>query len=71
MGKSRDEKVHVLPSTTKKGTTLSTSAALDSPSMTSQPITPSHVTHTVISAESEILLIILMMLLPFFMRVVH
>ena len=53
MGRARDEKVRVLPSTTRKGTTLSTSAALDSPSVTSQLITPPHVTRTVISAESE------------------
>ena len=53
MGSARDEKVHVLPSTTRKGTTLSTSAALDSPSVMSQLITPPHVTRTVISAESE------------------
>ena len=53
MGRARDEKVHVLPSTTRKGTTLSTSAALDSPSVMSQCITPPHVPRTVISAESE------------------
>ena len=53
MGRARDEKVYVLPSTTRKGTTLSTSTALDSPSVMSQLITPPHVTCTVISAESE------------------
>ena len=53
MGKARDEKVHILPSTTRKGTTLSTSTSLDSPSMMSQLITPPHVTRTIISAESE------------------
>ena len=53
MGRARDEKVRVLPSTTRKGTTRSTSIALDSPSVMSQLITPPHVTRTVISAESE------------------
>ena len=53
MGRARDEKVHVLPSTTRKCTTLSTYAALDSPSVMSQLITPPHVTRTVISAEPE------------------
>ena len=53
MRRSLDEKVHVLPSTTRKGTTLSTSAALDSPFVMSQLITPTHVTRTVIFAESE------------------
>ena len=53
MGKARDDKVHILPSTTRKGTTLSSSAALDSPSVMSQLITPPHVTRTGISAESE------------------
>ena len=53
MGKARDEKVHILPSTTRKGTTLSTSAALDSPSMMSQLITPPQATHTVTFVESE------------------
>ena len=53
MGRARDEKVRVLPSTTRKGTTLSTSAALDSPYVMSQLIAPPHVTRTVISAESE------------------
>ena len=42
MGRARDEKVHVLPSTTRKGTTLSTSAALDSPSVINQLVTPPH-----------------------------
>ena len=53
MGKARDDKVHILPSTTRKGTTLSTSASLDSPFVMSQLITPPHVTCTVISTESE------------------
>jgi hypothetical protein len=33
MGKPRDEKVPILPSTTRRGTTLNTSVALDSPSV--------------------------------------
>ena len=53
MGKARDEKVHILPFTTRKGTTPSTSAALDSPSVMSQLITPPYVTCTVISYKSE------------------
>ena len=54
MGKSRDEKVHILSSTTRKGTTLSTSAALDSPSVMSQLITPPQASRVGTSAESEI-----------------
>ena len=54
MGKTH-EKFPILPSTTRKGTTLSTSAALDSPSVLSKLLTPHpHVTHTATSAESEI-----------------
>src|SRR3954447_13135456 len=40
MGKTRDERVPILPSTTRKGTTLSTSTALDSPSIISRLLTP-------------------------------
>ncbi|KAK1618319.1 hypothetical protein QYE76_023836 [Lolium multiflorum] len=40
MGKTRDPKVAILPSTTRKGTTLSTSATLDSPSVISQLVSP-------------------------------
>src|SRR3954447_5583315 len=40
MGKTRDERVPILPSTTRKGTTLSTSTALDSPSFMSKLLTP-------------------------------
>ena len=55
MGKIH-ERVPILPSTTRKGTTLNTSAALDSPSILSKLLTPPHphVTHTATSAESEI-----------------
>ena len=53
MGKAHDEKAHIMTSTTRKGTTLSTSAALDSPSVISQLITPPNITCTIISAESE------------------
>lgn len=53
MGKTRDEKVRILPSTTRKGTTLSTFAALDSPSVMSQLITPPQAARTVTYAESE------------------
>src|SRR3954451_388964 len=40
MGKTHDERVPILPSTTRKGTTLSTSTALDSPSVMSKLLTP-------------------------------
>ena len=55
MGKTRDGKVPILPSTTRRGTTLNTSVALDSPSVMSKLLTPPHphVTHTATSAESE------------------
>ena len=55
MGKTH-EKFPILPSTTRKGTTLNTSAALDSPAVLSKLLTPPHphVTHTATSAESEI-----------------
>ncbi|KAK1665241.1 hypothetical protein QYE76_053400 [Lolium multiflorum] len=53
MGKPRDTKVAILPSTTRKGTTLSTSAALDSPSMISQLVSPPQTSRVGISAESE------------------
>ncbi|KAK1641993.1 hypothetical protein QYE76_059798 [Lolium multiflorum] len=53
MGKSRDAKVAILPSTTRKGTTLSTSAALDSPSVISQLVSPPQASHAGTSAESE------------------
>ncbi|KAK1569800.1 hypothetical protein QYE76_007800 [Lolium multiflorum] len=53
MGKPRDTKVTILPSTTRKGTTLSTSAALDSPSVISQLVSPPQTSRVGISAESE------------------
>ena len=55
MGKSRDGKVPILPSTTRRGTVLNTFAALDSPSVISKLITPphTHATHTATTAESE------------------
>ncbi|KAK1605954.1 hypothetical protein QYE76_029627 [Lolium multiflorum] len=53
MGKPRDTKVAILPSTTRKGTTLSTSAALDSPSVISQLVSPPQTSRVGISAESE------------------
>ena len=55
MGKTRGDKVRILPSTTRRGTTLNTSVALDSPSVMSKLLTPPHphVTHTGTSAESE------------------
>ena len=52
MGKTRDGKVSILPSTTRRGTTLNTSVALDSPSVMSKLLTPPY-THTATSAESE------------------
>ena len=55
MGKTHDERVSILPSTTRRGTTLNTSVALDSPSVMSKLLTPphTHVTRTETSAESE------------------
>ncbi|KAK1650607.1 hypothetical protein QYE76_068412 [Lolium multiflorum] len=53
MGKTRDAKVSILPSTTRKGKTLSTSAALDSPSVISQLVSPPQASRVGISAESE------------------
>ncbi|KAK1609809.1 hypothetical protein QYE76_033482 [Lolium multiflorum] len=53
MGKPRDTKVAILPSTTRKGTTLSTFAALDSPSVISQLVSPPQTSRVGISAESE------------------
>ena len=55
MGKNRDGKVSILPSTTTIGTTLNTSIALDSPYIMSKLLTPpyTHVTRTETSAKSE------------------
>jgi hypothetical protein len=54
MGKPRDGKVPILPSTTKRGTTLNTSVALDSPSVMSKLLTPPHAhAHATSSAEFE------------------
>ena len=53
MGKPRDAKVAILPSTTRKGTTLSTSAALDSPSVISQLVSPPQASRVGTSAEFE------------------
>jgi hypothetical protein len=52
MGKPRDGKVPILPSTTRRGTTLNTSIALDSPSIMSKLLTPPHA-HATSSAEFE------------------
>jgi hypothetical protein len=52
MGKPRDRKVPILPSTTRRGTTLNTSVALDSPSVMSKLLTPPHA-HATSSAEFE------------------
>ncbi|KAK1649512.1 hypothetical protein QYE76_067317 [Lolium multiflorum] len=53
MGKTRDPKVAILPSTTRKGTTLSTSAALDSPSVIDKLVSPPHASLAGTSAESH------------------
>src|SRR3954465_6451116 len=54
MGKTHDERVPILPSTTRKGTTLSTSTALDSPSVMSKFLTPPGPNiRTTTSAESD------------------
>jgi hypothetical protein len=52
MGKPRDGKVPILPSTTRRGTTLNTSVALDSPSVMSKLLTPPHA-HATTSTEFE------------------
>src|SRR3954465_5094352 len=56
MGKSRDGKFPILPSTTRRGTVLNTSVALDSPSVISKLVTPPahpHATQTATIAEFE------------------
>ncbi|KAK1621054.1 hypothetical protein QYE76_026571 [Lolium multiflorum] len=53
MGKPRDTKVAILPSTTRKGTILNTSATLDSPSVIDKLVSPPHVSYAGTSAESE------------------
>src|SRR3954471_5552417 len=56
MGKSRDGKFPILPSTTRRGTVLNTSVALDSLSVISKLVTPpphTDATHTASTAESE------------------
>ena len=56
MGKSCYGNFPILPSTTRRGTVLNTSAALDSPSVISKLVTPpphTHATHTATTAESE------------------
>jgi hypothetical protein len=50
MGKPRDGKVPILPSTKRRGTTLNTSGALDSPSVMSKLLTPPYA-HAPTSAE--------------------
>jgi hypothetical protein len=52
MGKPRDGKFPILPSTTRRGTTLNISVALDSPSVISKLLTPPHA-HATTSAEFE------------------
>src|SRR3954468_6628295 len=55
-GKSRDGKFPILPSTTRRGTVLNTSTALDSPSVISKLVTPpphAHATHTATTAKYE------------------
>ncbi len=56
MGRSRDGKFPILPSTTRRGIVLNTSASLDSPSGISKLVTPpphTHDTHTATTAEFE------------------
>jgi hypothetical protein len=52
MGKPRDGKFPILLSTTRRGTTLNTSGALDSPSVMSKLLTPPHA-HATTFAEFE------------------
>jgi hypothetical protein len=55
MGKPHDGKVPILLSTTRRGTTLNTSVALDSPSVMSKHLTPphAHATHTATSENAS------------------
>jgi hypothetical protein len=52
MGKPHDGKFPILQSTTRRGMTLNTSVALDSPSVMSKLLTPPHA-HATTSAEFE------------------
>jgi hypothetical protein len=52
MGKPRDGKVPILPSTTRRGMTLNTFVALDSPSVMSKLLTPSHA-HAIATSSAE------------------
>jgi hypothetical protein len=52
MGKPRDGKVPILPSTRRRGTTLNTSVALDSPSVMSKVLTPPHA-HATATSSAE------------------
>jgi hypothetical protein len=52
MGKPHDGKFPILPSTTRRGTTLNTSLALDLPFVMSKLLTPPHA-HATTSAEFE------------------
>ena len=57
MERNSDNKFPIVPSTTRKGTTLNSAAALDSPSVLSKLVTPPQPAHYVTTAESEILLL--------------
>jgi hypothetical protein len=52
MGKPHDGKVPILPSTTRRGMTLNTSVALDSPSVMSKLLTPPHA-HATATSSAE------------------
>jgi hypothetical protein len=52
MGKPCDGKVPILPSTIRRGTTLNTYVALDSPSVMSKLLTPPH-THATTTTFAE------------------
>jgi hypothetical protein len=52
MGKPRNGKVPILSSTTRRGMTLNTSVALDSPSVMSKLLTPPHA-HTTATSSAE------------------
>ena len=54
MGRNVDKKFPIVPSTTKKGTTLNSAAALDSPSVLSKLVTPAQPACSVTTTESEI-----------------
>ena len=54
MGRNADKKFPIVPSTTRKGKTLNSAAALHSPSVLSKLVTPPQPTRSVTTAKSEV-----------------